>query len=334
MKINCFELGSISRYRGELMGAAIIFVMLFHVGLPRDDAFFGLRRMGNIGVDIFLFLSGIGLWFAWTKNPSIKDFLCRRFKRIYPTWFVIASLYYIPDYFFPQIVDHSGACTGIGNLIANIGLNINFWLRTELTFWYVPAIMALYVAAPFYMRLLSRNPVYRWLPVAMMAWCIVVQYVVPLNHALGHLEIFWSRLPIFFIGINLGQAVKENRQLAGSSVWLILFLFAGTLAVGIYLEQARHGTFPLFLERMLYIPLTVTAALLAGKILPRSPRWFNWALRFVGALSLEIYLLHYHFVMRYIERLHAGYWPTFLITLAATLPVAWLLGKAINKIFK
>mgnify|MGYP000975067300 FL=1 len=204
MKINCFELGSISRYRGELMGAAIIFVMLFHVGLPRDDAFFGLRRMGNIGVDIFLFLSGIGLWFAWTKNPSIKDFLCRRFKRIYPTWFVIASLYYIPDYFFPQIVDHSGACTGIGNLIANIGLNINFWLRTELTFWYVPAIMALYVAAPFYMRLISRNPVYRWLPVAMMAWCIVVQYVVPLNHALGHLEIFWSRLPIFFIGINLG----------------------------------------------------------------------------------------------------------------------------------
>ena len=52
MKKN-IELGNISRYRGELMGLAIIFVVLFHVGLPREDIFFGLRRMGNIGVDIF-----------------------------------------------------------------------------------------------------------------------------------------------------------------------------------------------------------------------------------------------------------------------------------------
>ena len=26
-----------------------------HVALPREDAFFGLRRMGNVGVDMFLF---------------------------------------------------------------------------------------------------------------------------------------------------------------------------------------------------------------------------------------------------------------------------------------
>ena len=59
MKIKDIELANISRYRGELMGAAMLFVILFHVSLPREDAFFGLRRMGNIGVDIFLFLSGM-----------------------------------------------------------------------------------------------------------------------------------------------------------------------------------------------------------------------------------------------------------------------------------
>lgn len=68
MKIRNIELADISRYRGELMGLAIIFVILFHVGLPREDAFFGLKRMGNIGVDFFLFLSGMGLWFSWTKQ--------------------------------------------------------------------------------------------------------------------------------------------------------------------------------------------------------------------------------------------------------------------------
>ena len=108
MKIKDIELANISRYRGELMGAAILFVILFHVGLPREDAFFGLKRMGNIGVDFFLFLSGMGLWFAWTKNPSLRQFYLRRFLRIYPTWFLIACLYYIPDYLKLELTGNRG----------------------------------------------------------------------------------------------------------------------------------------------------------------------------------------------------------------------------------
>ena len=90
-KIKDIELANISRFRGELMGAAMLFIILFHVALPREDMFYGLRRMGNVGVDMFLFLSGIGLWFSWTKNPSAKHFFIRRYLRIYPTWLIIAS---------------------------------------------------------------------------------------------------------------------------------------------------------------------------------------------------------------------------------------------------
>lgn len=68
------EWASLSRYRGVLMGIAIIMIVLFHVALPRSSAFFGLKRMGNMGVDIFFFLSGIGLWFAWTKRPDVLHF--------------------------------------------------------------------------------------------------------------------------------------------------------------------------------------------------------------------------------------------------------------------
>ena len=49
-KIKDIELANISRFRGELMGAAMLFIILFHVALPREDAFYGLRRMGNVGV--------------------------------------------------------------------------------------------------------------------------------------------------------------------------------------------------------------------------------------------------------------------------------------------
>ena len=97
MKIKEIELANISRYRGELMGAAMIFVILFsRLDFPRDDTFFGLRRIGNIGVDIFLFLSGMGLWFSWTKRPSLSHFLSQTLpsnlsSMVYHSLFILHS---------------------------------------------------------------------------------------------------------------------------------------------------------------------------------------------------------------------------------------------------
>lgn len=332
MSIKSIELANISRFRGELMGTAMLFVILFHVGLPREDMFFGLRRIGNIGVDMFLFLSGIGLWFSWAKNSDLKSFFYRRFIRIYPVWLLVAGVYYMTDYFCPNLVMHRGHSTSIIDLIGDISVNWDFWLHDELTFWYIPAIMMLYLFAPFYMTLIERHPVYRWLPVVMVMWCILVEYVTPIHQAVGHLEIFWSRVPIFFIGINMGEMVRRKDQIDGTGIWMIILMFVMALASSIFLEQVRHGEFPLFLERMLYIPLTVTAILLLNRVFRRTPSWLNSAAKFVGAISLEAYLVHDHFILRYIERQGWSYWPTFLLCVAITIPVAWLLHVAMSKL--
>ena len=91
---------------------------------------------------MFLFLSGIGLWFSWVKNPSIWQFYKRRLLRIYPAWLVMAALYYLPRFDWQQgdYID----------LIGDISINWDFWLNDELTFWYIPAIMMLYLWAPPY----------------------------------------------------------------------------------------------------------------------------------------------------------------------------------------
>lgn len=323
------EWAAISRHRGELMGLAILFVVLFHVGLPRTDMFFGLKRMGNIGVDIFFFLSGMGLWFSWMKNPSTLDFYKRRLLRIYPTWLLIAGTFYIWKYltggkFSANIID----------LIGDITINWDFWLHDELTFWYIPATLMLYLWAPFYMELIRRHPVYRWLPVAMIMWCVAVQWVTPIHQTVGHIEIFWSRVPIFFIGINAGELIRRKERLDGSAIGLILVLFVMSLAMCIWLEQMKHGNFPLFVERMLYIPLTVTTLLLLSHILDKAPQWLLYGLSFVGALSLEIYLIHSQFILPYISRLHAGYWLTAVMCIFATLPIAWVVQKLVNTIVK
>jgi len=335
MKFKDIEFADISRFRGELMGAAMLFIVLFHVPLGRGDAFFGLHRLGNVGVDMFFFLSGMGLWFAWSKgreNSSstggglgLGHFYLRRFARIMPAWLIMASLFYVPDFLGPRKYSPS-----LVNLIGDITINLDFWRYDELTFWYIPAIMVFYLIAPFYMELIRRHPIYRWLPVLAVMWCVIVQWVIPIHQAVGHLEIFWSRVPIFLIGVNVGELVRKKEKIEGSAFWLILLFFVVAFASSLYLEQMRHGKFPLFAERMIYIPLTVCGILLINLLLRLSPAWLLRALAFVGSISLETYLIHVHFVMKPIAQYHLGYWPTFLLTVLISLPLAWILHRLLQ----
>ena len=325
----------LSRYRGELMGIATLMVVMFHIAVQRTSPFFGIHRIGNSGVDIFMLVSGIGMWYSWTKvdNPSTLQFFKRRYARIYPTWLIVALAFYGTDY-----LTTAHCSTSLADLAGDVLFHWDYWLSGDYSFWYIPAIMMLYTFTPAYLRLIIRHPVYRWLPVLAMVWSCVVQWVPAVHGPVGHIEAFWSRIPIFFIGINLGQAVKENRTIEGGGVWMPVVTFVLTLGVSIYLEQFYYGRYPLFIERMIYIPMVVSGALVVGMLLHYAPQWFNRSMAFVGTLSLEVYLVHEHFVHVYIRKLALGYWPTFLIVVAATLPVAWALNwlakKIENKILK
>lgn len=319
------------------MGFAMIIIVLFHVALPRSDMFFGLRRTGNLGVDIFFFLSGMGLWFAWSKAckqqtavpfwQQYRHFLRRRLTRIYPAWLLMASLYYIPDY-----LNHGGHSTSIPDLLGDIFINWGFWQHDELTFWYIPAILAFYVVAPFYMELIRLRPDYRWLPVVAVIWCIMVQWVTPIHQSVGHIEIFWSRVPIFLIGVNCGEWIRQGKEHDRSSWGMIIILMLLPLIASIHMEQFHHGHYPLFIGRMLYIPLTVSGCLTLVYLFEHSPAMLCRCLAFVGTISLETYLIHVHFVLKYIEPHHLGYWPTALLCLLITLPLAWVLHKVVEKL--
>jgi len=316
------------------MGFAIIIVMLFHVPLSRLDPFFGLRRMGNLGVDIFFFLSGIGLWYSWAKQQKWRRFYLNRALRIYPAWLIVAGYFYISRF-------HGTTTASYVDLAGDIIVNWDFWLHDELTFWYVPATMMLYLFAPPYMELVRRHPIYRWLVVLPLMWCIIVQYVAPVHQAVGHIEIFWSRVPIFFLGINFAEAVRQKREIDKQAWWMIIGFFALSLWACIWLEQMRHGRFPLYTERMLYIVLAITTILIMSKVFDwlcgskagtYVNKWFAW----VGGISLEIYLVHVQFVLNPLQQYRLGYWPTFFATLAISLPVAWIISKVcsvvINKL--
>ena len=76
---------SLSKFRSEIMGLACLWVMLHHNVFDWPNALEPLERFalyGNLGVDIFLLLSGVGLYYAWAKKPALSDFYARRFVRL------------------------------------------------------------------------------------------------------------------------------------------------------------------------------------------------------------------------------------------------------------
>ena len=318
----------LSRHRAALMGAAMLVVILFHVALPREHFFYGLVRCGNVGVDMFLFLSGIGLWFSWTRRPSLSHFFCRRYTRVYPAWIIVAATFYTMNYLERGAASYS---PDLPNLIANIAVGWSFWRVDDLTFWFIPSIMMMYTFAPFYMMLIRRAPGFRWLPIVFMVWAAMVYYWPPAHGAVGHLEIFWSRIPVFLLGINCGQWVIDGRREDASSFWMTALLFAATLGACLVLEGRWHGRFPMFIERLIYIPLAVTLLHLLCVLFEHSPRWLLHFAAFAGGISLELYLVHIEFVLKKLQPHHWGFWPTALLTIALSLPLAWLLHWLIEK---
>ena len=117
----------ISKFRLELMGFATIWVMLFHFRANMEIAPIDwLSSVGYGGVDIFLYLSGFGLYYGYSKNENRRIFYIRRFMRIYPIYLIII----VVDTFLRQqinIVDILLKSIGIGYFFPFSLLHIKFW---------------------------------------------------------------------------------------------------------------------------------------------------------------------------------------------------------------
>lgn len=98
----------LSKYRNALLGMAIIEIVIFHycadcvTTVPYLGSQIVLKLakvyvsvLGSVGVDFFVLLSGIGLYYSFSQNSDIKEFYRKRFNRIIPTYLFLGGILWL-----------------------------------------------------------------------------------------------------------------------------------------------------------------------------------------------------------------------------------------------
>jgi len=273
----------------ELKGLAILLVILYHAGGVLVWQNF---LHGDLGVDIFVILSGVGLALSQKSEPPIS-FMRRRLVRIMPAyWIVLTAFWALNSHFLQK--DYSGL-----NLFLHY-LGIHGWfgdiyaMSINDSFWFITLIITLYLifCAVRHLlddlgRLILVGGAFSWL----FAYAM---FATSQAGSFGHLGL---RVPGFFAGLILGRLLRDGRI----SLQLDWPLFGGLM---------MFAYIPYLQGFMFFSPLAALA-LMSGytfiwkRFAPdhiQSP--FSGALTFMGNHSLEIFLLHQPIIREYNYYLH------------------------------
>lgn len=331
-------LSSISKFRTEIMGFAALWILFYHEwrsvfgsGILGEAERF-VAKMGYYGVDMFLFLSGMGLTYAVGKY-TVAQFYRRRYTRILvPYVIALAVIGVVRGWDLPFFIQ---ALTGW-----------RFWLVDMYTaLWYTHAIMALYLVFPLYYWLVKKSG----RPVVFTAVAILLWYAAS-NLLSGILRFdlygFTNRIPIFLTGVLAGE--MANRKKSITFTWKTWVICLALLLVGVvtsYLTR-YHGTFilvpnsncalPSYLVALSGVCLLAQGLSLLHDRLPALGKGLTGLLAFYGAMSLELYCIQ-DIVLGGIQVLLLPFCPDLVINLinfAAITLAAWLLHRVSLILYK
>ena len=277
---------NISRYRNELKGVAILWIVLFHAKLQNTGVIYELTKLGYGGVDIFMLLTGFGLYRSLDKAPELCGYLKRRAARLLPAYlpFCLAWLAVMLPTFGLTLMQ--GVRVALGNLTM-AGMLTG---APKLISWYVTLLLVAILLAPMVhatLRAAKR-------PMRALAGWLLLTLLVSVCCWGTELTMLFSRLPIFVLGMGLAMPQGESRRPA-----LRVAAGAASLAVGLAALYFCFARYPVYLNDcgMYWYPfLLITPPLCAGLgwLFAKADKWRGLfaPLRFLGAASFEIFLFN------------------------------------------
>ena len=301
----------ISKHRRALMGLAIIWIAIRHSNFPYDFKIvrFFLDSCGYGGVDVFLFLSSFGLYYAYKKESNYFEFIKRRLKRILPYSMTMCFILFL-----------FGKRTVRDFLIDFFGLSI--FLRSDWIYWYTSFQLFMYFLTPIYLKIFNKKPLASTL--CGIAVVSLICYFLPSYH---YVYIYF-RMNIFLLGFYFAYLNEKNddRICIPSAIVMVFGWYM------IYYFFHHFGNdIPHVLPMLFIVPgLTVFGAWVLDKIpLLEKP------LDFIGQYTFQFYLIHEDVLAKLLEYWSVLYRPgihfDFLINLAGII-LAFIAAVIFKKI--
>lgn len=283
-----YRLNDLFKHRSVWMGVAMLWIISYH--FPFQISFLPLRvfkEIGYGGVDIFLFASGLGCYFSYSKNQDPLTFIKRRISRLAPVYLPFIIVWVSYSYFSGKI----SLQAVIGNIFAvqgftNLGENFN---------WYIAGLILCYILTPFFFGIIEKMKNGGAL-LGLIAFLLMI--TIPFENATNGIIIV-TRLPIFAIGMYFAKMSESECPVLTCKS--ISFLFLASV-VGF----AVLGMFRLFFGKFLwsyglywYPFILITPGLCVfisiiceTMIKYKITRGFIWPLKSIGEYSFELYLVH------------------------------------------
>lgn len=193
---------SINEDRFLYYGIAILMVVFYHLYCQTNLGVVAPFSYGVIGVDIFLFFSGYGLCYSYEKN-SLKEFYCRRFKRIMPIFWI---------HFFLTVIEYfscGGARFTFLEFLCNFLCIPPFYgIGGTFVDWFTAAILQFYLFFPILYLLVKKVFFPIFLISVLFAMVLLYQ-----GNLTWQQYCFIDRIPIFLIGIAFNLYSKEKTKL-------------------------------------------------------------------------------------------------------------------------
>lgn len=278
------ELNLISKYRTQLMGVSILWVMFFHAHSRIESIHFFtfLQDIGYGGVDFFYFLSGLGVYYAYKGN--VKDFYLRRVKRIFPYYLPLVLVYSLYMYSINYIS---------GEVVVSNMLLLSFWFNLPGTFdWYIPSLLLLYLLTPLFLNFFKKNKI---VPTILVLAFTLISYFILVDTKLNHLLIAFLRFPVFLGGIWVGYLIKENKEIRIHSLWVGVWALFFIIGIGLlfYFFEYHPEFRTRFSQTMLpFWLMTFPFCLFASYFLSKLKNYKYPILTFFGTHSLLLYITH------------------------------------------
>lgn len=280
--------GDFSAHRQAVMGIAIALIMLCHnqVWFWREwvnQLNTHIRAISQIGVDMFLFCSGFGLYFSYTRTPDLGSFYRKRMVRILPAYFIMLAVWTFCAWYYQE---------NVYEFLRSYSL-LSFFTRGELIVWYVPAILLLYLLYPLAFRLTQSKKALILSCGAIWAVSFVIALMPSIPYALEAInEVLIVRVPVFLLGAYWGRKKSQGISPFPRSTAAYLTLFCVLTVFFLISMHIMHGISWWWVNRLLFCPMTLC---LLGLLLPCLERTRGKGLYrffvFLGTITLELYLI-------------------------------------------